>query len=426
MALLCLNFKTMAQNQKDNIKQLNIGDIIPESVWNMPLQVVNHPQGKKTITLNDYRGKLIILDFWATWCGSCIAAMPKMQIHLKPLKEDAIALPVTYEPSSRIVSFMSSNQTMKQLNSVSIVEDTILKKLFPHYGIPHLVWIGKNGKILGTTSQVQVNERNLKKAISGLAVNMPTKIDKDMKQPLFWSDLPYANLKNSSLFLKGFIEGIGSGVTNLEIDDLSWRIYKNRPLLSLYQISASNLVASFVFKNVRLDVERPELLVRPNTMDRDVWEEVNSYTYQIAIPKKEKDSLYAYLFKDLNRYSPYTASISYEMVPIWEIKNGENATALLAPKGSKSSEIINSNGLTVLNGTMATFIVKLNNSFSSIIFKNSTDIRHKIDLVISQDSISDLAILEKKLEKYNLFITKRVEKMPILIIKDKAINKNLE
>ncbi|SDL52576.1 Uncharacterised protein [Sphingobacterium mizutaii] len=57
-------------NGHNGIIPIQAGETLPESMWEAPMNVARHSQGKHRIILNDFRyKKLIILDFGATWCS---------------------------------------------------------------------------------------------------------------------------------------------------------------------------------------------------------------------------------------------------------------------------------------------------------------------------------------------------------------------
>ncbi|MEI9957645.1 MAG: TlpA disulfide reductase family protein [Ferruginibacter sp.] len=41
----------------------------------------------KTVSLESLKGKVVIVDFWATWCGPCIASMPAMKTAQEKYKQ---------------------------------------------------------------------------------------------------------------------------------------------------------------------------------------------------------------------------------------------------------------------------------------------------------------------------------------------------
>src|SRR5690606_12064383 len=54
----------------------------------------------KAITLNDYRGKVIILDFWATWCLNCVAYLPHLSELGRQFGSQLSSIPFTLESRS--------------------------------------------------------------------------------------------------------------------------------------------------------------------------------------------------------------------------------------------------------------------------------------------------------------------------------------
>ncbi|MEI6715539.1 MAG: TlpA disulfide reductase family protein [Verrucomicrobiota bacterium] len=92
------------------------------------------------------RGKVIILDFWATWCGPCVKAMPELMETLSFFPKDQIHLVGVNEGEAP----EGVQQFLKQRGwNLDVVLDASQEvgKQFGLEGIPHTVIIGPDGKI---------------------------------------------------------------------------------------------------------------------------------------------------------------------------------------------------------------------------------------------------------------------------------------
>jgi thiol-disulfide isomerase/thioredoxin len=52
-----------------------------------------------TVTLSDYSGEVVVLDFMATWCGPCKAAMPGLVSIYNELGDQFVMISITVDPS---------------------------------------------------------------------------------------------------------------------------------------------------------------------------------------------------------------------------------------------------------------------------------------------------------------------------------------
>ena len=91
------------------VKRLRIGDSVPNvSIGNL----VNYQ--KASYKMSEFKDKLLIIDFWATWCMPCIASFPKLDSLQKEFEQELMILSVTSEEKKMVEEFLKKIYTFTQ------------------------------------------------------------------------------------------------------------------------------------------------------------------------------------------------------------------------------------------------------------------------------------------------------------------------
>jgi thiol-disulfide isomerase/thioredoxin len=419
LATLCLFFKADAQSQISDIKPLKIGDTIPEAVWNIPLQVVNHPKGKKTITLNDYRGKLIILDFWATWCSACIVGMSKTDLLQQQFKGSMVAIPITYEQRDKVLPFINQNAYLAPLNILSVISDSNLKAYFPHQLIPHYVWVGTDGIVKAITGPDEMTSANVNRIINDGEGVLKIKQDINLEKPLFLNaDLQQSEILHYSILTKGIHNGLPGGTQSRQIGKSTYRrIFTNSSIFTMYSVTAHYLFKDLgeTYNPNRLILEtkqRDKLDYTGNSSGLATWNNSNLYNYDLIVPLNESKNLYHYLLADLNKYLIFYGRIEKRKVKCLVLTKKSNSIQI---KPDHNSEAL----------ALHLYARVLNSEkFINFPVINETGITDEIRL--SRTKATNLEDLREELEMHNLLLIDSERTINMFVISDKStVNKKV-
>lgn len=419
-----------------HITPLKVGDKVPDIVMG---KILNYKT--RTVRFSDFKGQLLILDFWATWCGPCVAFMPEAQKLQKEFGSKVAIIPVNSMRSRKdeneavVQNFLNKR---KDLSLPSIVEDTVLRKFFPFSSIPHEVWIDGNGVVLAITAHVDVNANNIRAALAGKEMNLVYGA-KDKNDATRFSNEPPPLLANN-LSQQDFIfqslltpyrkdEQIKSGIDKKTIPGKIRMYFRNVPVGYLYQYAFRDHTTLPIYPTKQLVAE-----VKGADMFNDWDNPQYMYCYEVVIPAADSAHLYSIMQMDLNRYFHLNAGIENRKVKAFSLVRTTTKDHLKT-KGKptdpvlKQQQAIEKKVMILENTTITDLVRILNLSTGPFFFTDQTDYTGKIDIQISNLAIGQLGIkeqpnqlepLRKELSNYGLGLKASEKYVDCLVIKDKV------
>ncbi len=401
---------------------LAVGQPVP---GHLTLEMVNYPHA--TARLSDFRGKLLILDFYATWCSTSRAPMPRLDSLQQTFGDQLQLLLVSY-PAARdnqasVNAFFEKWRTPAgtRYRLPSVVNDTTLVKLFPHRLIPHFAWIKPDGTVGAITGADKVTAAHIRRALAE-GIMPPTKKNIDLNVPLFSSnELPAGNMLHYSILLRGAIDGAPSAMRQRQHgDQVTGAVYINQPLLSLYKAVKQNLYPELGNKGLLVEgADSASLFPERSPLPAEEWKARHTYSYDLVLPEGSTANPYQLMLQDLNRYSGYEAMLEPRATDCLLLVRKGRRDKLRSKGGEPANRLFHPGKPSLQNMPLAALVSRLNSNNSlPLLVVNKTNYTNPVDLQFST-GFNDLPALRRELQRYGLDLVPARRKVPVLVLRRK-------
>ena len=106
--------------------------------------------------LSDFKGKLVYMDIWATWCGPCVAAIPDIKELAERFPEDLVVIGVSCDTdlNAWIVAIEKKQAKWAQYVFTKQGYKDFLEK-YQVGGVPYFLILDKEGRVISNPKHVK-------------------------------------------------------------------------------------------------------------------------------------------------------------------------------------------------------------------------------------------------------------------------------
>ena len=101
----------------------------------------------ETFRLSEHRGKVVLLNVWATWCPPCVAEMPDIQALSENYPDDLTVIGVSVDTDPAVVEEFIAENGYTYRFAMDTADWLIASQLYPTAGIPESVFINADGTV---------------------------------------------------------------------------------------------------------------------------------------------------------------------------------------------------------------------------------------------------------------------------------------
>jgi uncharacterized protein (TIGR03435 family) len=365
------------------------GDKLPDFTLN---HIVNSKEAE--FKPEKAKGKLLIIEFWGTWCGPCIPALSHLDSLYKHFPNELVVIAVSDDSPERLEKFL-----VKHPVSIPLASDLehMTNKLFKYRTVPHTILVDQNQHIVAITTPDQISDITINSLLKGQSVTLEAKQDAefDPQKDYFSAPVSAQFLVSTKPYMQGFPSFSKPG----------------RNAFQDRRVTFINVLPEVIFQYA---YNKSSALIKNElSKESNEYKPENVICFDLIVPEDQKADLRKIMRRELDKLFAIQTQLASKDVPVYVLtKSGSYL------KASQQKQLYSSSGsgINAVGVPIETLRNYIENSLNrpTINETGMTD-RYDFNLEIRQEDLK-LTMLQS-LEKIGLSLQESQRSVEFLILK---------